>query len=102
MAARLGVGAIAGGESGQVIGESTFGHNVDHTAHATVGRNTVDQGTRPFEHFNTLGILGKHAVVGCHAVDPIEGQFPQVAFAHRKAANEKGVDNPACLPRGSH
>lgn len=102
MATRLSVRGITGGESSQVLGQRSLGNNVDHAADTTVGRNPIHQSARTFEHLNPLGIFGEHVVIGGHAIDTIEGQLTQVAFAHGKAANEKGVHNAASLPRGAH
>ena len=98
VAADLGVGGVTAGKAGEVLVQRALGHDVDHPAHATVGRDAVHQRPRPLEHFNTLGVLGECAVVGRHAIHAVIGQLTQVALANRKAPHEKRVDNTAGLP----
>ena len=84
MAADLRVHGVAGGEAGQVFIQGALGHHVDHAADAAVGRHAVQQGAGALDHFDTLGVLGEHPVVGRDAVDAVERQFAEVAFADRE------------------
>ncbi|MNI47091.1 hypothetical protein D3C73_1015900 [compost metagenome] len=102
MTADVGVRLVAGGKAGQVFSQRALGHDVDHAAHPAVGRNAVHQGTRPLEHFDTFGVLGKGAIVGRDAIHAVVGEFAQVAFADGKATDEEGVDDAAGLPGGAH
>ena len=100
--ADLGVGGITAGKARQVLVQRALGHDIDHTAHAAVGRDAVHQRPRPLEHFDALGVLGECAVVGGHAIHAVIGQLAQVALANRKTPHEKRVDNTASLPGRTH
>lgn len=93
---------VIGRHPRQVLRQRALGHHVDDAAHPAVGRHAVQQRGRPLQHLDPLDVVGEHVVIRRHAIDAVEGDLAQVAFAYRKAADVERVRHAADLAGEAH
>ncbi|MNT14687.1 hypothetical protein D3C72_1497020 [compost metagenome] len=97
--AEIGLAHVGGGQAGERNVCRALGDHIDAAADAAARAHAVGQGTRAFEHFNTLDHLQRNAGGRRQAEQTVHAD---VAVGHRKAPHLKVVAKATARSQCAH